>query len=95
MKLLSQKEVSRLLGVSIRSVYNLRNTGQLEYFIMNRTVRIPEKSVRKLLWQKSYHQGSNLESKFTTSTFGMENVQSDRHLGQKIFLKHKQGSLAG
>ena len=100
MQLLTQKEVSSMLKVSIDSVKRLRLKGTLPTYKVGNRVRIPLVAVklylekRKCLNLKSHH-GSDYSQTLTTSFIIKTEEDKDRALGREIYKKQRRNFLVG
>ena len=91
--LLTQRQVSLLLGVSIRTVKRLRLSGELPTIrLTNRTIRIPASSaqfyIQRRRWQKDFPLDLN-QTPAATITPSIRKVAAaaERVYGLKIYLE--------
>ena len=100
MQFLTQKEVSALLEVSVKTITRLRIKGQLPTYYVGSRVRIPQEAVNLYMEKRKCrihrnHQGwKKLETSTTFYGEEMEN-HKEKVYGQKIYEQQKIVSLGG
>ena len=96
--LLTQKQASLLLKVSIKTIYRLRQQGKLTTIKIGKSVKLKRSDIEWLIKQKEidlFHQGYVTKQKITDiTTFCSHKTEEvvDRVYGQKIAKKLKLGS---
>jgi excisionase family DNA binding protein len=60
-KLLTMREAAALIGVSYKTVYNWRRTGELPCYKWERTVRIPFETLMRYQQREQHGEGEETE----------------------------------
>ena len=99
--LLTQRQVSGLLNVSIDTVKRLRKTGQLPTIKVGRSVRIPQGAAYTLMEERRWQEKNNRHAweqttRETITSITTQTVEaSERAYGQTIYSMQKLVSQGG